>query len=218
LSVADGFSTASKGTEYGQVGDEEIISTGKGRAYGIEILFKIIDINNLNLTYTYTYFRSEFTNMAGIYYPSSWDTKHLSNLTANYKLPKNCNMSIRQRFVGGAPYTPIDAALSSKKAAWDIQNQPFLDYSKFNSLRLSHSHMVDVRIDKEYYFKKWLLNLYADIQNVFNFKSESTPIYTNLDKNGQPITDPNDSSSYQLRKIESLGGSILPTIGIILKM
>jgi len=218
LSVGDGFSTASKGTEYGQVGDEEIISTGKGRAYGIELLFKIMDINNLNLTYTYTYFRSEFTNMAGIYYPSSWDTKYLSNLTANYKLPKNCNISIRQRFVGGVPNTPIDAVLSSKKTAWDIQNQPYLDYSKFNSLRLSHTHIVDIRIDKEYYFKKWVLNLYADIQNVFNFKSEGSSIYTNLDENGQPVTDPNDSSSYQLRKIESLGGSILPTIGMIIKM
>ncbi|MDD5186005.1 MAG: TonB-dependent receptor, partial [Paludibacter sp.] len=36
VSVTDGLSIASKGTNFGQVGDEQIISTGKGRAYGVE--------------------------------------------------------------------------------------------------------------------------------------------------------------------------------------
>lgn len=218
LSVADGLSTASKGTEYGQTGDEEIVSTGKGRAYGIEILLKIMEMNNLNLTSTYTYFRSEFTDVAGVYIPSSWDTKHLFNFIASYKLPKSWNIATRWRFVGGAPYTPVDEALSSDKQAWDIKNQPYPDYSRFNSLRLSNSHILDIRIDKEYYFGKWALNLYTDIQNIYNFQSENAPIYTNLDANGTPMTNPNDASKYQLRKINSLGGSVLPTIGIIVKM
>ena len=38
LSVADGISIASKGADYGQVGDEEITSSGKGKAYGVEFL------------------------------------------------------------------------------------------------------------------------------------------------------------------------------------
>lgn len=218
LSVADGLSTASKGTEYGQVGDEEITSTGKGRAYGIELLFKIMEINNLNLTYTSTFFRSEFTDENGFYLSSSWDTKYISNLTAIYKLPKNWDVSIRQRFVGGMPYTPIDNAYSSIKQVWNIQNQPYLDYSNFNSLRLRPSHILDFRLDKEFYFSKWVLNVYTDIQNIYNFQTQSTPIYTNLDVSGNPITDPNDETKYKLRKIESFGGSVLPTIGIIVKM
>jgi len=218
LSVKDGLSTASKGTEYGQVGDEEIVSTGKGRAYGVEFLVKVMEMSNLNVTTTYTFFRSEFTDKNNSYHPSSWDTKHLLNLLASYKLPKNWNIATRWRFVGGAPYTPIDEALSSTKSAWDIQSQPYLDYNRFNTLRFGNSHILDIRIDKEYYFRKWVLNLYTDIQNVYNFQSESAPIYTNLDVNGQPMTSPNDATKYQLRKIKSLGGSILPTIGIIVKM
>lgn len=218
LSVVDGLSTASKGTEYGQVGDEEIVSTGKGRAYGVELLFKIMEMNNLNITSTYTFFRSEFTDVSGTFRPSSWDTRHLFNLITSYKLPKSWNIAARWRFVGGAPYTPIDETLSSNKSAWDIQNQPYLDYNRFNSLRLKNAHVLDLRIDKEFYFKKWALNLYTDIQNVYNFKSENAPIYTNLDKNGLKMTNPNDASQYLLRKINSLGGNILPTIGIIVKM
>jgi len=218
FSVVDGLSIASKGTEYGQVGDEEIVSTGKGRAYGIEFMAKIVEMNKMNLTATYTYFRSEFTNLAGNYVPSSWDTRHLLNLIASYKLPKNWNVAIRWRFVGGAPYTPIDSK-SYVKAAWNITNQPYLDYSRFNTLQLASAHQLDMRIDKEFYFKKWVLNLYTDIQNVYNFKTQGAPVYTNLDASGAVIPDANgDSSEQGLRTLDSFAGNILPTIGIIIKI
>lgn len=218
VSVAEGISLASKGTEYGQVGDEEIVSSGEGRAFGVEVLFKVMEMKNINLTSTYTLFRSEFTDAAGVYRPSSWDTKHLFNFIASYKFGKNWNLATRWRYVGGAPYTPVDENISSLKSVWDISNQPYLDYDNYNSLRLRNSHILDIRVDKEFYFKKWLINLYTDIQNVYNFKSEGQPIYTNLDPDGLPVTSPSDGSRYVLRKVDTLGGTVLPTIGIIVKM
>lgn len=215
FSVSDGLSTASKGTNFGQVGDEEIVSTGKGRAYGVEFLLKIMEMNNLNVTATYTLFRSEFTNDKGEYIPSTWDTNQLLNLIASYKLPKNWNIAGRWRFSGGAPYSPIDQNLSELKAAWDITSQPYIDYDNFNSLRLKPNHQLDIRIDKEFYFKKWLLNLYADVQNVYNYQAESTPIWTNLSPDGIP--QEKDADRYQLRQIEAFAGTVLPTIGIIVK-
>jgi outer membrane receptor for ferrienterochelin and colicin len=226
LSVVDGLSIASEGTNYGEVGDEKIISTGKGRAYGVEVLYKILEMKKLNLTATYTFFRSEFTNTAGTYLPSSWDTKNLLNLIASYKFKKSWNVAMRWRFVGGAPYTPIDP-VSANKAVWDINKQPLLDYTKFNSLRLPDTHQLDIRVDKEYYFKKWVLNLYTDIQNVYNFKTQGAPVYTNLsttptkDASGNlvylPKTDPANPADYALRTIDNFAGTILPTIGIIIK-
>jgi len=226
LSVTDGISIASKGTDYGEVGDERIVSTGQGRTYGVEILYKIMEMKRLNLTATYTYFRSEFTNAAGVYLPSSWDTRHLFNLTSSYKLPRNWNIAMRWRFVGGAPYAPIDP-LSAVKSVWNINNKPVLDYSRFNSLRKPDTHQLDIRIDKEFYFKKWVLNLYTDIQNAYNFKTRGAPVYTNLDTgtinaSGNKVyttqTDPNNSGKYLLRTIDNLSGTVLPTIGIIIKM
>jgi len=218
FSVMDGLSIASKGTNFGQVGDEEIISTGKGRAYGVEFLVKIMEMNKMNLTATYTYFRSEFTDLANNYVPSSWDTKHLFNLIASYQLPKNWNVALRWRFVGGAPYTPIDSK-SYIKEAWNITNQPYLDYSKFNTLHLPNAHQLDVRIDKEFYFNKWVLNIYTDIQNVYNFKTQGAPVYTNLNASGAVISDANgDTNKQGLRILDSFAGNILPTIGIIIKI
>ena len=219
LSVREGISIASQGADYGQIGDEEIVSTGKGRAYGFEVLFKIMEWNNLNLTSTYTYFRSEFTDKNGIYRPSSWDTKHLLNLIASYKFRNSWNIATRWRFVGGAPYSPIDEALSTNRAAWNITNQPYLDYNNFNANRLSSNHQLDIRIDKEFFFKKWALNLYADVQNAYNFQSEKAPIYTNKDVNGVILADPNgDASKQGLRIIETYSGTVLPTIGLIIKI
>jgi outer membrane receptor for ferrienterochelin and colicin len=219
VSVADGLSIASKGTNFGQVGDEEIVSVGKGRAYGIEFFAKVMEMSKMNLTATYTYFRSEFTDSTGMnYFRSSWDTRHLVNLIASYKLPENWNVAVRWRFVGGAPYSPVDS-ISYYKAAWEITKQPYLDYKRFNSMSLPNTHQLDMRIDKEYYFKKWVLNLYADIQNVYNFKTQGEPIYTNLDENGVLIPDSNgDETKQGLRTFESFGGTILPTIGIIIKI
>lgn len=218
FSVAEGISIASKGADYGEVGDEEIVSTGKGRAYGVEFLYKLLDWNNMNITTTYTFFRSEFTDKDNIYRPSSWDTRHMLNLIGNYKFNKSWNLAMRWRFIGGAPYSPINEELSKDRDAWSITNRPYLDYDNFNSLRLDNTHSLDVRVDKEFYYKTWVLNLYVDIQNAYNFQSQRPPIYINRDVNGDILADPNgDPTRQDLRILDSSMGNILPTFGVIVK-
>lgn len=217
MSVAEGISMASKGTEYGQVGDEQIVTNGKGRAYGVEFLAKVWELDGLNVSSTLTLFKSEFTNAAGVYLPSSWDVGRLFNLQASYKFGKSWNLAGRWHYSGGSPYTPIDEALSSVKTVWDSRHLPYIDYSRYNSERLGLSHMLDLRLDKEFYFKKWMLDLYMDVQNVYAYKNESSPIYTNLDTNGSPVTDSSDPSRYVLRQIPNFGGTVLPTLGIMVK-
>ncbi|MBP7965233.1 MAG: TonB-dependent receptor, partial [Paludibacteraceae bacterium] len=104
--------------------------------------------------------------------------------------------------------------------AWDITNQPYLDFSRYNSNRLKDTHQLDIRIDKEFYFKKWALNIYADVQNAYVFKTQGVPIYTNKDKEtGEPVIDPSDNTSYVLREVDdNFSGVLLPTIGLIVKI
>ena len=217
LSVTDGMSIAGKGTDYGQVGDEEIVSTGKGRAYGVEFSGKITDYKNFTGTLTYTLFKSEFTGEDGVYRPSSWDTRNMVNLLGSYNLPKNWNIAMRWRFVGGAPYSPIDMELSTNKDAWSVNNRPYIDYENYNSLRLKDSHQLDLRIDKEVYYNKLMLNFYLDVQNVYNFQSENSPIYTNKDVNGMVMEDPSDPEKQLLRQLDSFSGTVLPAIGVMIK-
>jgi outer membrane receptor for ferrienterochelin and colicin len=218
FSVRDSVPLSSKSADYGIFGDEELVSTSTGRAYGVEVLGRLKEFKKINLVFSYTYVRSEFRGLHSGWIPSSWDNRSLFSLTATRKFSRNWDIGLKWRFVGGAPYTPYDYEKSSLKAAWDIQGQGYLDYSKFNSLRLKAFHQLDLRIDKQYFFSSWSLMLYADIQNVYNFKADQPPILIReSDINRTPETDPSDPLKYSLKYIKNVSGTVLPTVGIIME-
>ena len=218
ISEIEGISLASKGTEYGQVGAEAVLSTGEGRAYGVEVVARLMPWHQFSATATYTLFRSEFTDKAGIYRPSSWDTRQMLNLLLSYRLGKSWYLSASWRYSGGAPYTPIDMELSTNKAAWAVTNRAYPDYARFNTLRLPAKHQLDLRLDKEFYFMRWMLNLYLDVQNAYLSSYVSAPIYTNRDSSGEVMDHPSDPERQQLRQLDYYSKLILPTLGLIIKL
>jgi hypothetical protein len=73
-------------------------------------------------------------------------------------------------------------------------------------------------VDKRWYFKKWSLNAYLDIQNVYNYQIELQPYITAvLDASGLPIEDPTDPSKYLIKPIENITGTVLPSIGLMIE-
>ena len=218
ISEAEGISLASKGTEYGQVGAEAVLSTGQGRAYGVEVVARLMPWHQFSATATYTLFRSEFTDKTGIYRPSSWDTRQMLNLLISYRMGKSWYLSASWRYSGGAPYTPIDMELSTNKAAWAVTNRAYPYYSQFNTLRLPAKHQLDLRLDKEFYFKRWMLNLYLDIQNAYLSSYVSAPVYTNRDTSGRVMDHPTDPERQQIRQLDYYSKLILPTLGLIVKL
>jgi hypothetical protein len=218
FSVRDSVPISSKGADYGVFGNEELKSFSQGQAYGVEFLGRVKDLMGLNLVFAYTFVRSEFKNYFGMYIPTAWDNRNLFSLTGTKKFNKNWDVGLKFRYVGGAPYTPYDEEKSSLKEAWDLQGQGYLDYTKFNSLRLKGFSQLDIRVDKRYFYKKWSLMLYADIQNVLNSKAAQPPILIReTDSNGIPITDPSDPTKYKLKYISGTSGTVLPTVGIIVE-
>jgi hypothetical protein len=223
FSVRDSINIASKGGDFGTFGDEEVLSVSKGRAYGFEVLARDKNIAGFNVIVSYTFVRSEFEDRNKRFVPSAWDNKHILNMTVLRQLPRHWDLGAKWRFVGGAPFTPYDIARSSLRAAWDVQNFPYPDYDRFNSMRTSVFHQLDVRVDKQYFFSKWSFILYLDIQNLYNFKLREQDFLTNLDTNGIPIIDPAtedlsyEEQRYILRGLPNETGTILPTIGIIVE-
>ncbi len=216
FSVRDSLNLALKPIDFGVLGDEEILSIGHGRAYGVELLSQNKFKNDFFVNISYTFAIVEFKNKNDNYVPASWDNRHILIITSTKKFKNNWFAGIKWRYAGGLPYTPYDLETSSLIAAWDLRKRPYLDYSKLNSERFKPFHQLDLRIDKGFYFKKSELKVYIDIQNVYNQKFETQDIITNLDQNGIPMFDLNNSDRYLLRTIKSEGtGTILPTIGII---
>ena len=218
FSVRDQVPLSSKSAGYGIFGDEELTSVSDGRAYGIELLGRLKEFRQTNLVFSYTYVRSEFRDLNSVWIPSSWDNRHLLNVTATRKFKKNWDMGFKWRFVGGAPYTPYDLEKSAVKAAWDLQGQGYLDYSRFNTELLKAFHQLDLRIDKQFFLKGWSLMLYADVQNVYNHKADQPAILVRQsDANGIPLTDPGNPLKYSLKYLDGESGTVLPTIGIIVE-
>ena len=125
---------------------------------------------------------------------------------------------MRWLFSGGAPFTPYDVATSSLISVWDITGMGILDYNRLNTERASAFHQLDIRVDKRWFFEKWSLNLYIDIQNLYGFAAETPPFLTTiLGQDGNPLVDPNDPSRYQLNTLENSSGTIVPTLGVIVE-
>ena len=80
------------------------------------------------------------------------------------------------------------------------------------------SHGLDIRIDKKWFYKKLALNLYLDIQNVYNTKIKTQPYLDVIrDEFNNPIQNPVNSQYYLIDEIENSSGTILPSIGVMLE-
>ncbi|MFN3556179.1 MAG: TonB-dependent receptor [Bacteroidales bacterium] len=220
FSVKDSVAIGSKAADFGVFGDEEVTSTSRGRAYGAELLYREQRFEGLNIILSYTFVRSEFeSKRTNSFIPSAWDNRHILNVTATRKLPRNWDVGAKFRFSGGAPYTPFDLETSSRAEAWDTQRLGFLDFSSFNSQRLPGFHQLDLRVDKGYFFNNFSLMFYLDIQNVYNFQSQLPPnLLRATDENGMPLpaqADENGVMRYPLKELRNFTGNVLPTIGIM---
>lgn len=216
--LRDSVSLANLGGDFGVVGNEPATSTSEGRAYGMELFIQQKLFKGFYGLLAYTFVRSEFKDKDGAYRPSAWDDVHLINFTAGKKFKNGWEAGLRFRFGGGRPYTPVDESFSSLRSVWDVRGVGVPDWDRLNGERLEPFHNLDLRVDKKYYFKKWSLNLYFDLQNVYNFAPDEAPILVvERDSNGEPLVDPNDSSRYQTKFLDGSSGTVLPTLGVIIE-
>lgn len=227
FSLVDSISLASKGADFGLYGNEAVASVADGRSYGAEFLYRNRDIFGSNLTISYTLVRSEtLAQKASLedlgWIPTTWDNIHLLNIYGFREFKGNWQLGFKWRFVGGQPYTPFDTETSSLVEYWDVTAYPALDYDQYNQARYQPFHQLDLRLDKEWYLSRATINVYLDIQNVYNYKTPgATFLVQELDANGKPIIEnpeaPASEQRYSMKKLESTAGTVLPTIGIIIE-
>lgn len=217
IDIETGASLANQGADYSLYGLSDVDFSGKGRAYGFEILNRI-NYQSFTLLASYTYVRSDFTNLQNEFIPSSWDSKHLLTITSSKKLPKNWQVGLKWRFVGGLPYTPYNAQESASIQNWHINGGPTFDYNLLNSKRLPNFHQLDVRFDKKIYFNHWSLMLYLDIQNAYNFQNTSPDILVRQKNEDGTYQKSSNNQNYILKSISRTNGTVLPTIGIMIKI
>lgn len=167
FSLSDQIPLSCKGNDYGTIGNEALSSEAKGRSYGVELMFKWLLAQKLNLSSSLTIFKSEFKDgEQGSYVPSAWDNRFILNMSGTYNFPKHWSLGAKVSCIGGSPYTPYDVEKSSLVEAWNVQGRAYYDYSRYNQERLPVFGQLDVRVDKTFYLKKCMLGFYLDIQNI----------------------------------------------------
>ncbi|MBN2615306.1 MAG: TonB-dependent receptor [Bacteroidales bacterium] len=216
IDLLTGSSLANEGANYSSVvGNVPVVFNGKGKAYGFELVNRL-NFERFNLIASYTFVRSLFSDLSGEYIPSAWDSKNLLTLTGSQSFQKNWQVGFKWRFVGGLPYTPYDLSKSALIQAWDATGQPYLNYAQLNADRLPSFQQLDLRIDKKYFFKKWSLWLYLDVQNAYNFQYKGQNfVIREKGPDGNYLTT-NNNTEYVLKQVPNVSGTVLPTVGIII--
>ncbi|MEL7120315.1 MAG: TonB-dependent receptor [Bacteroidota bacterium] len=224
--LRDGVSLANLGGDFGVIGNEPAVPTSEGRSYGLEFLFQQRLYKGFYGIASYTLGWSEFQNAEGEFVPSSWDSRHIVNLAVGKKFGKDWEVGVNWRFQSALPISPFSDA-SSLVINWDVNGRGIRDFSQVNSLRNTASNTIDIRIDKKWFFKKWSLNLYLDIENLTGNAVNVDELILDrpLDANNVPIGDgiivnpdaPLAQQRYALKTIADAQGTTIPSIGIMVE-
>lgn len=214
FSLSDQIPLYCKGNDYGTIGNEALSSEAKGRSYGVELMFKWLLTQKLNLSSSLTIFKSEFKDgEQGNYVPSAWDNRFILNMSGTYNFPKHWSLGAKVSCIGGSPYTPYDVEKSSLVEAWNVQGRAYYDYSRYNQERLPVFGQLDVRVDKTFYLKKCMLGFYLDIQNITASKLRQPDALMSTGQIENPSA-PLSEQRYVMKSIRQESGTLLPTLGI----
>ena len=222
VSVRDGISLSNLGSDFNVLGNEAIVTNGKGRTWGMEIFAQKKLTNRFFGIFSYTYYRSQYSGRNNIYLPSSWDNRHLLSITSGYKFKRNWELGLKFRYQGGAPFTPYDETVS--RLNYLTLGQGVLEFSRLNANRLGAFHASDIRIDKKWNLRKTTIDLFLDVTNWYAAKSPAQDSYTFkrnasntgfMTSDGQPIKP--DGSNAIPTFINNSDAQVTPTIGFIIE-
>jgi hypothetical protein len=129
-----------------------IMRVVNGNAYGMEVLLRR-RVGRFVGWVAYTLSRSERQFSCGLR-PSDFDQTHLLNVVLQVVLPWKLMAGARLYVATGRPYTQLSEDLST------IREQ------KRNNARLPDYVQLDLRLDREWIFRRWALDVFIEILNV----------------------------------------------------
>jgi hypothetical protein len=141
-------------------GLEPLVSLGTGTAYGIDLLLqKRLSTIPLYGLLSASLARAEFEALDGQSRPGTFDTRFIGNAVVRYRVSAAWEVSGKFRVATGRPFTPFGATGPDAGR---------LDFSRYNGERLPAFHALDVRIDRRWSFRGLQLEVYLDVQNVYD--------------------------------------------------
>jgi outer membrane receptor protein involved in Fe transport len=136
---------------------------GTGRVYGLEIGIRHEFTNNFSGWLAYTLSRAERRDSGDARRLFDFDQPQILTVVGSYLLPRNWQVGARFRLVSGNPFTPVVASVfNASRDEYDPV------YGPPNAARNGAFHQLDVRVDKRWIYRSWMLGVYLDVQNIYN--------------------------------------------------
>ena len=225
--LRDSLTLANLGGDFGIVGNEPAVPFADGRAYGVEFLFQQRLYKGFYGIFSYTLGWTEFQDKNREFVPSAWDARHIANLAVGKRFNNNWEIGVNWRFQDGLPFTPFSEN-SNLVTNWERNARGIPDYDRLNTLRRDAFSAIDLRIDKKWFFDKWSLNVFLDIENITGAAVSDVQLILDrpLDAEGNPIGQPTiinpdapqDEQRFLLKDLETGTGTPLPSIGIMIEI
>jgi len=215
--LRDSINLANLGGDFGVLGNEPGISSSGGETYGMEVLFQQRLYKGFYGIVAYTLGWSRFEDKANQLVPSSWDSRHIVSLTLGKKLKRDWEIGFNWRYQSGLPFTPF-AANSDLVLNWQANGGGRRDFNRLNTERLGGIGTLDFRVDKNWFFKKWTLNLYFDVENATAAALNTQALILDRPPMGGGIIlnpdAPIELQRYKVKTIDDTQGTLVPSIGI----
>ena len=167
---------------------------GTGRTFGVEFLA------NVNTDTTTGFFSATLGRSDRVKRPGGervlfeYDQPLILNALVSQKLPKRWRIGARVRYGSGNPYTPVTNRI------FNHDRREFVPvYGERDSARLPPFFSLDIRIDKDYVFKKWTLTTYLDLQNATYSKNVENQGYSYDYREEEPTLSPPPLPAFGLR-------------------
>jgi len=167
---------------------------GTGRTFGMELLA------NVNTDTTTGFLSATVGRSDRVKRPGAertlfeYDQPLILNALVSQKLPKRWRIGARVRYGSGNPYTPVTNRI------FNHDRREFIPvYGERDSARLPPFFSLDIRIDKDYVFKKWTLTTYLDLQNATYSKNVENQGYSYDYREEEPTLSPPPLPAFGLR-------------------
>ena len=134
-------------------------SGGRGTADGIEMQLRAHVPHRAQFMGSATYSRLRYAAADGIYRPGNFDFPLVGNGLVTINLWKGIEISMRDTYATGRPYTPFNIQLSER------QHRGIYDLTQINARRGSAYNRLDADINRSFHVGKGVLNIHGGVEN-----------------------------------------------------
>jgi hypothetical protein len=164
------------------------INGASGESYGLELLLQRKDTAPLSGWLALTLAKAERTiDAQNETFPFDYDQRLAATLVLNYEASKQWSYGLTWRYHSGTPYTPVIGNQTVTDPDGSTRIRPV--YGETNSKRLPAYHRLDLRVDRDFVYDRFLVDAYMELGNAYNHRNVSgydyNPDYTDRKENLQ---------------------------------